>query len=139
MFDFSHVQAGEGSRLIVKNILIIEHDMEVTTLLESALSGDCTFIQSVRDEQACPLLLAKRPFDVVIADIISENFDNVEFFKRLNRMEPHPRVIAMTGYTGSQNREHLSDMAEDLSIERLFFKPFSMVELQKLVFQFEGG
>ncbi|MDD5286391.1 MAG: response regulator [Desulfuromonadaceae bacterium] len=122
----------------MKNILIIEQTSEITALLEAALSDHDTFVQSVGSEQAGLLLLAEHPFDVVITDITSQEFKNVEIIRRINDMERRPRVIAMTGFSGSQNREYLSSMAETLSIEHLLFKPFSMSDLRKLIFRCEG-
>ncbi|MDD5287200.1 MAG: response regulator [Desulfuromonadaceae bacterium] len=121
----------------MKNILIIEQDSAITALLKTALSSSNSFVLSVQSGEAALMLLAERPFDVVIIDIISPKFDNCEVILKINEMQRRPRLIAMTGYSGNQNREYLSKMAEAMSIERLLFKPFILDELQKLVFQDE--
>jgi CheY-like chemotaxis protein len=116
------------------NILIIDANPAVTSLLESALAGDSCCVQTVRRGQAGLSLMAKQAFDVVIADIFMPDYDGFEVIMEINNMQPRPKVIAMTGWTGETNREYLTQIANNLSVQRLLFKPFSMVELLDTVF-----
>lgn len=116
------------------NILIIEEDLAITTLLEAALASDSCSVLTVKKGQTALRLLKERRFDVVIADIIMPDFDGFEVIMEINCMKPRPRVIAMTGWSGSINREYLTEVANALSVECLLYKPFSINELLESVF-----
>lgn len=120
------------------NILIIEDDAAIASMLESALSSDHR-VRTSHNGQVALQVLRENRFDLVITDITMPGFDGFEVIMDINRMQPRPGVIAMTGHTGSQNREYLSNIANALNVYRMLYKPFSIAELMKSVVQFEDG
>jgi len=119
------------------SILIIDENQAVTTLLEEALADDTHHVQTAQDSQAALKLLREHSFDLVIADVNMPKLGGFEVIIKVNSMQPRPRVIAMTGYTGSQDKEYMAGVADSLNIECLLYKPFSMSELIASVFLHE--
>ena len=121
------------------NILIIEDDPAITAMLEMALSGERHLVQTSRNGSAALQVLKEERFDLVIADISTPDMDGFEVIMDINCMQPRPRVIAMTGHTGSQNRDYLSNIAANLNVYRMLYKPFSIAALMDSIQKFEGG
>ena len=116
------------------SVLIIEDSHVVTALLESALASDTCSVHTTKRWQAGLQLLREQAFDVVIADIVMPDIVGFEVIMEINSLVPRPRVIAMSGYTGSQDHVYQSVMADSLSVQCLLYKPFSMKKLLESVF-----
>jgi CheY-like chemotaxis protein len=120
------------------NILVIDDDPFITTMLEEMLSSDSCRVQTARSGVTGLQLLGECQFDVVITDIIMPESDGFEVVTAVNRMQPRPRVIAMTGGSARLSRESLSGMANALTVNQVLYKPFTIEELLVSVFQGEG-
>jgi len=123
----------------VTNILVIDDDQEITTMLKTVLSSDTCRVQTARSGRSGLQILSKCPFDVVITDIVMPESDGFEVILEINRMQPRPRVIAMTGGTARLSREYLSYVANAMSVQQVLYKPFTIDELLGSVFRQEGA
>ena len=122
------------------NILVIDDDPEITSMLEAVLSSDIHHVQTTNSGREGLRLLRENPFDVVITDIIMPWVDGFEIIMEINRMHQPPRVIAMTGGTATLSQEYLSIVANGLSAQQVLLKPFTMDQLKASVFPSgEGG
>lgn len=121
----------------MSNILIIDEDLGVTTLLEDALADDTHHVQTAQNGQAALKLLGEHSFDLVITDVNMPKLEGFAVIIKINDMLPRPRVFAMTGCTGSRDKEYIAGVAEFLKVECLLYKPFSMSELIESVFSHE--
>lgn len=119
------------------NILVIDDNQEITTMLEAILSSDTCHVQTANNGRYGLQMLMERPFDVVITDIIMPELDGFEVITEINRMQPRPRVIAMTGGSERLSREYLANVGDDLSELKILYKPHIIDEL--LIFLHEGG
>ena len=115
------------------NILVIDDDTHITTMLEAVLSSDTCCVQTAHDGMAGLELLRKCPFDLVITDIVMPESDGFEVIMEINRMQPRPRVIAMTGGTSHLGLEYLTDLARTLRVHQVLYKPFSIDELLEVI------
>jgi len=115
------------------NILVIDDDPQITTMLETILSSSTCCVQTAGSGRIGMQLLRERPFDVVITDIVMPESDGFEVIMEVNRMEPRPRVIAMTGGSARLSREYLSGVASVMCVHQVLHKPFSIDELLAVV------
>jgi len=123
----------------VTNILVIDDDQEITTMLKTVLTSETCRVQTVRSGRSGLQILRKCPFDVVITDIVMPESDGFEVILEINRMQPRPRVIAMAGGTARLSREYLSYVANAMSVQQVLYKPFTIDELLVSVFRQEGA
>jgi len=117
------------------NILVIDDNILITTMLEKELTSDNCRVRVAHSGQAGLKLLVEQTFDVVITDIIMPESDGLEVIMAIKEMQPCPKVIAMTGGTQFLSREYLSEMARALRVQHVLFKPFSIDELMEVVFE----
>ena len=120
------------------NILVIDDNPEITTMLKTVLSSDTCRVQTARNGRYGVQLLRNYPFDVVISDIVMPESDGFEVIMEISRMQPRPRVIAMTGGTARLSREYLSGMAHAMNVHQVLYKPFGIDELLEAVYMDEG-
>jgi CheY-like chemotaxis protein len=122
----------EGEVLMI-NILVIDDDPHIRTMLETILSNGACCVQVACNGMAGLQLLREHTFDVVITDILMPESDGFEVIMAINRMQPRPRVIAMTGGTASLNREYLSGVANAMCVHQVLYKPFTIDNLLEVV------
>lgn len=115
------------------NILVIDDDSQIITLMETVLSSETCCVKSARNGRDGLQMLREFPFDIVITDIIMPESDGFEVIMEINQMKPHPKVIAMTGGTASLSQEYLSDVAKSLRVHRVLYKPFRIEELMECI------
>jgi CheY-like chemotaxis protein len=115
------------------NILVIDDDPHITTMLETILSSESCRVQTAGSGLIGLQLLRESPFDVVITDIVMPESDGFEVIMEINRMQPRPRVIAMTGGSARLSREYLSGVASAMCVQQVLCKPFSVEELLEAV------
>ena len=116
------------------NILVIDDEQEIRTVLKLALSSDTCRVQTAHNGLEGLRLLRRYPFDLVITDIVMPELDGFEVIMAVNRMLHPPRVIVITGGTMHLSREYLAEVARTLSVEQVLYKPFSIDELLDTVF-----
>jgi DNA-binding NtrC family response regulator len=121
------------------NILVIDDCHEITTMLETILSSDTCYVQTAHSGRSGMQVLRTYPFDVVITDIVMPESDGFEVIMEINRMQPRPRVIAMTGGTVHLSREYLSGVAVAMKVQQVLYKPFTIDELLGSVFPHEDA
>jgi DNA-binding response OmpR family regulator len=115
------------------NILVIDDDPHIIAMLEAILSSESCCVQTAPNGRTGLNMLRERSFDVVITDIVMPESDGFEVIMEINRMKPHPLVIAMTGGSVNLSQEYLSDVARSLKVHRVLYKPFTMGELLECV------
>ena len=116
----------------MKNILIIDDSVEILDLLQEML---VKFGYDVRTAEGGVKGLAayrSAPADVVLLDMFMPDKDGLETLRELRQLDPHARVIAMTG-GGSFHDVGILKPASLMGANKLLFKPVTMAELKKAV------
>jgi len=116
------------------HILVIDDDPAITILLKTVLSDDIHRVQTVNKARDGLRLLREYTFDIVITDIIMPDLDGFEIIMEINKMQPRPRLIAMTGGSEKLSKEYLTPMVTAMKIQSLLIKPFTIIELKEAVF-----
>jgi DNA-binding NtrC family response regulator len=104
------------------DILIVDDDPKIGTLLREALERDGLTAQSVRDPEVAMALLKEHPFEVVVSDLMMPGIDGLEVLRRAKSIRPGCEVVLMTAFASVETvREALKRGAVDY-----ITKPFSI-------------
>jgi CheY-like chemotaxis protein len=122
-----------GAEKTMTNILVIDDDPEITTMIEMALTSAAHQVHTAPSGSVGLKLLRKHAFDFVITDILMPETDGFEVIMEINQMQVRPRIIAMTGGSQRLSQEYLSKVAYGLKVQQVLRKPFSLSELLKSV------
>jgi len=111
------------------NILIIDDEVKMGTILKKALNKDWSNVEAFSDSQAGIEYCSKNPVDIVITDLKMPKVDGIEVLKRVKELDNKIEVIMMTAYATAQSAiEAMKAGAYDYII-----KPFSIDELKMIV------
>ena len=90
---------------MMARILIADDDVALGEALGEALSVQGHDVQVVSDVEAAMASVDREVFDIVLADVMMPG-DGATLPRRLQQIEPRPRVILMTGFDrpGVQSR-----------------------------------
>ena len=114
--------------VLTKNIILVEDDERLQTILARSLSKRGHTVQSARFGAEARQLMASRMPGVLILDINLPDETGWEILRWL-REQPgaHPRVIMLTAFRPPQTR--IADLAPDA----ILTKPFPIDALTRLV------
>ncbi|UCE27082.1 MAG: response regulator [Candidatus Coatesbacteria bacterium] len=112
-------------------ILIIEDEIEVSEMIERALSNyEGIEIYSVNDGIAALLEIGRRPPDMVILDIVIPGIDGFEVCKRITRDKIlKTKILTMSGKIEPDDVSKLLESGAN----RFLRKPFSVEDLTRTV------
>lgn len=113
-------------------ILVIDDEPEIVTMLEIAL-GDIHCVHSANSGRSGMKLIKAQHFDLIITDIFMPEVDGFEIIMHVNRMQPRPHVIAISGFSGKFKFGCLPDVATALGVQQVLYKPFSITRLRETV------
>jgi DNA-binding NtrC family response regulator len=82
-------------------ILIVEDDAITRRNLSALLSDEGYDVDQAGDGVQALEILARRPFDLVLSDIVMPRMDGLKLLQRLQRMAPQMPVMIMTSYVSS--------------------------------------
>ncbi len=114
----------------MKNILLIEDDIQLNTLLKHKLEKEGYNVQSATDGFQAFQLYSKLPPDLIITDILMPEVDGLEFLLSIKQRYPndHFKTIAMSGGGTIEGESYLHWM-KSFGAEALLKKPFKLAEL----------
>lgn len=123
----------EQQWVAMKNILIIDDDPVIRSLLQSFLSLKRYKVKSVSAGIDALNILAKKPFDIVITDMKGDGVCGPELIKKVRSVCPDIKLIAMSGDTS------FDKMPENLKANiSMIRKPFRLEEMESLIADLSG-
>ena len=99
-------------------ILVVDDDQIDRMILESLLRLDGHEVVFAEDGMAALALYKKRPFDLVMTDLVMPKLNGLRLIKELVESDPHVMIIAISG----TSPEHLP-LAEDYGAISVLTKP----------------
>jgi two-component system, cell cycle response regulator CpdR len=106
-------------------ILVADDEASVGEFLIRALSQDGHAIELVGDGMAALAVLAARPFDLLLSDIVMPRLDGIALALKAGKDYPAMKILLMTGYAAERQRAHnLGALAH-----RVMAKPFTLEEI----------
>lgn len=112
-----------------KNILIIEDDIELATLLNELLKDEGHQVTLIKEIRELPAAIRAINYQLIISDIQLQDSLGLDLLKILKIKNLQIPVIFMTGY----DQADLSDTVNDPTVLEILIKPFKNSDLLNLV------
>lgn len=116
----------------MKRILIIDDDIVMREILKEELEPLGYDLGEAGNGKEGLKLYKKKPYDLIITDIIMPEMEGIETILALKRLAADTKIIAISG-GGKANPAGYLGMAEKLGAHRIFSKPFDPKELSASV------
>ncbi len=108
------------------NILIAEDEQEIADLLVELLSQEDRRISIVHDGEQAIATLKKKPYDLLITDLMMPKIDGMQVLHIAKRLYPQILIIIITGYASLETAiQAVKEGAYDY-----LRKPFKLEELK---------
>jgi CheY-like chemotaxis protein len=79
-------------------ILIVDDDAAITATFENILGGEGYEVATATDGDQAIDLAARRPFDVVLLDLVMPGIDGLDALRRLRGVAPRARIVILSAY-----------------------------------------
>ncbi len=122
----------------MKRILIIDDDIVIREILKEALEPLGYDLGEASNGREGMTLFKKKPYDLIITDIIMPEMEGLETILTLKRLASDAKIIAISG-GGKATPDGYLGMAEKLGAHRIFSKPFDPKDLAASVNHLLGG
>lgn len=109
-------------------ILVIDDDFQMREMLGVILERKGYDVKTASDGKAALQLQSKKPFDIVITDIIMPEKEGLETISELRRGYPRVKIIAISG-GGQYKPEGYLELAKQHGADRVLAKPFGSWEI----------
>ena len=116
----------------MSNILVIEDDEQVRSMLRVTLELVGYEVEDAPDGKEGLRIFHQKPFDLIITDIVMPEKDGMETIIEMRRKLPDVKIIAISG-GGYIIPDYYLDSAKFFGAMRTFTKPFEQKELLETV------
>lgn len=121
----------------IRRILVVEPDEGLRTALSLMFKLSGYEVQHVGEGRQAIALHQRKPFDVIITEIVMHDIDGLEILLALHKHSPTPKFILLSRKTRVP-LEVYSRLALHMGAEHLLLKPFHPDRLLKIVRQVLG-
>ena len=118
-------------------ILVLEDDAMLRRLLRETLEGSGHEVTEAADGELGLKQFRQAPADLVVVDIFMPEKDGLEVIQELRADHPDLKIIAVSGGGGVDSGTYLL-AASRMGADRVFEKPFEMVDLLDAIQQMLG-
>jgi len=119
----------EPRPVLVRTVLVVDHDLKIEGLLRGVLDPCLWAIQHVADKAAALLLVQKKNFDVILTSQRTSGQEDIELLRKIRRVRPHTRLIILTDV--GTPADVIASMRERAF--SYFAKPFSVHTLGAMI------
>jgi len=118
-----------------KSVLLLEDDTSMAELIISGLENEFVVERAASAEEA-HLLIAARPFDVLLCDHMMPGVQQgLDFLVQARERYPAARRVLLTGY---MNPDLISRSIAVAELSACLMKPIQLVELRRTLHQILG-
>src|SRR5208282_860293 len=110
------------------SILIVDDEPGIRELLSIMLETYGHTVATAEDGMQAPKIMATRPIDVVITDLLMPERDGLEFITEVRKKYPGVKIIAMSG-GGHIARDSYLRIAKTFGAHFLLEKPFNQSDV----------
>lgn len=110
-------------------ILVADDEPSAREFVIRGLQTGGHHVEGAEDGLRALELLAERPFDLLLTDIVMPGLDGIGLALKAASDHPQMRILMMTGYPGQRQRAYNLEAL----IHRVLSKPFSLAELLEAV------
>src|SRR5262249_13284916 len=119
------VRRGHRARPMTPHVLVVDNDREMVQLLERHLAGDGIRVTATSGGKDAIAALAREQFDVIVTDLVMDEFDGLDLLGEAQRLQPSARVILMTAFASLET----AIAAMRKGAYDYLSKPFKMAEV----------
>lgn len=110
-------------------ILVADDEPSVRQFVERALNYAGYAVTAVPDGNAALSALEKRPYDLLLTDIVMPDLDGIALALKVSKDYPKTRILMMSGYANQRQRAHNLDCLA----HEVISKPFTLEEITKRI------
>jgi DNA-binding NtrC family response regulator len=110
------------------SILVVDDEPGIRELLSIMLEAAGHSVASAEDGVQAPKVMASRPIDLVITDLLMPERDGLEFITEVRKKYPKVRIIAMSG-GGHIARDSYLRIAKTFGAHFILEKPFNQASV----------
>ena len=114
---------------MIANILIIDDDPQMRSMLSSILKEDGYSVETVENGKKAIKTCEKVPFDLALIDVNLPDIEGVELLPKLKQMQPKMVKIIITGSPSIDNAVKAVNEKPDGFI----LKPFNVPQLLEMI------
>jgi len=116
----------------VANVLVVDDEVEMRTLLRRLLTKDGHEVWEAADGTEALRLLETSPFDLVISDAYMANVDGMELLVRIQQRGVPTPVLMISG-GGYMARGDVLEMGKSCGAAATLEKPFTAEQLRRTI------
>jgi CheY-like chemotaxis protein len=114
-------------------ILVIDDDAPTREFIARTLDVLDVAVRTAETGEVAVMLFEDTPADLVVTDLIMPGIFGLDAVKRMRRLRPDLKVIAVSGGFGLIRDRHYKQMEQDAGIDTTLSKPLKMDELLQAV------
>lgn len=118
---------------MMTKILLIEDDDLTRQTLQTALERMGIDVVAAPEGDAGLRLFEESPAEIVITDMVMPGMDGLDVIGRLRSTTPDVKIVAISGGGRMINADACLESANQLGVNRVLQKPFSLFDLKSLV------
>jgi DNA-binding NtrC family response regulator len=112
----------------MKSVLIVDDDLAVLDIARRMLTAAGYEVLQADNGKTALASYSERPTDVVVTDVVMPEMEGLETIRELRRLDPHARIVAMTGADPQFASTYLA-MAGRFGALEILRKPFTKEQL----------
>jgi CheY-like chemotaxis protein len=106
------------------SLLVVDDEPGIRELMAMMLEAEGYSVMAAQDGLEASKMMATKPVDVVITDLLMPERDGLEFIAEIRKKYPAVKIIAMSG-GGHIARDSYLKIAKNFGAHYLLEKPFS--------------
>ena len=115
-------------------ILVVDDEQDIREILREALEGAGHHVLTANDGRDGLRVYHEARPDLVITDIFMPKRSGIDLVLQLGRLNPPPKIIAMSGVAG----RGFLEASSEANVARTFVKPFDVREVVRTVDELTG-
>ena len=115
------------------NILIVDDEESIRKILREFLELAGFNVVCAENGLDAIAKASEDNYDLVITDLVMPDRNGLELILDIKKLEPRPKIIAMSGGGGIRGRYDYLEISEIVGAEKVLRKPFSMEQVQGMV------
>lgn len=127
-------KAARQKNSVSSNILVIDDDEAVLSFFGNFLKAKGQKYSLVNNAQAALGLIQREKFDLVFLDLVLNNDDGLELYKKIKQALPQTELVVITGY-----HDRAKEIEGKADISGFLYKPFEIDGIIKYIEKIKNG
>lgn len=107
-----------------KRVLLADDDPFILELYKTALEGHHYQIDTAHDGKEALSAATKKPYDLVIMDIVMPNMNGIESIRAIRKKHPDMPIIVISSF-----HDQFADVLAKLNVQCILIKPVMITQM----------